>query len=214
MVSNIDTTWGRRVHILPVLREYGQKIIYYFITIFSRNIIMPILDRLVHRRYFKWFQYWAPNITNIGVHLPSMLQMRHKITQEQERTQIWECIFFNVFVYCTGINVQNLILGFKWQPQEKRTLCKFGMNTWSTVQSHFLRDRANSSWSHEIPVRQVQFTLSSKLELIQKRNNENTVLSCHIFSQIRISGKILVLTKPHGQCSDGGWAPLMSCKTS
>lgn len=98
---------------------------------------MPILDRLVHRRYFKWFQYWAPNITNIVVHLSSMLHMRPKITQEQERTQVWECIFFNVFVYCTGINVQNLILGFKWQPQEERTLCKFGMNTWSTVQSHF-----------------------------------------------------------------------------
>lgn len=102
------------------------------------NMMIPILELSVHGRYFKWIQQWKPNVIDIGVSLTSnVLHIRYKITQEQKRTQVWECIFFNIFVYCTGINVQNLILGFIWQPQEERTLCKFGMNTWSTVQSHF-----------------------------------------------------------------------------
>lgn len=139
-------------------------------------------------------------VIDIGVFLTSnVLHIWYKITQEQKRTQVWECIFFNVFVYCTGINVQNLILGFIWQPQEERTLCKFGMNTWSTVQSHF------PAWPREQFLKSrdsreagpVHVVFKSRAHPEEEQWKYSSFLS-HFFSQIRISGKILVLTKPHG----------------
>lgn len=141
--------------------------------------------------------------------------VKHKITQEQERTQVWECIFFNVFVYCTGINVQNLILGFKWQPQEERTLCKFGMNTWSTVQSHF------PAWPREqFPKSRdsreagsVHVVFKSRAHPEEEQWKYSSFLSL-FFSQIRIFRKDFSLNKTPWTVQWRGWAPLMSCKTS